>query len=194
MNTPIEESLTLHSHAQALERQKADLPDTGRPFRLPDAAVVSRQISELGCFISEMGDEFLFRATDQPAPEHSVRAASAFADAAEHAGQAASSLGMVAQQLAFFASTAGHRHHPEVRQARKDAAEVIDWAAETAREELQQAVTVLRQTAAIISPPSVDLRQQAALARSATAASDGSGALPSPPSAASVAAPVRSQR
>ncbi|MFD7909060.1 hypothetical protein ACFV4G_43350 [Kitasatospora sp. NPDC059747] len=177
MNSPDSESFTLYAHASALEQQKALLPAAGFPVQVPDPVALRRQIARLGALITAMGNEFTARAAEQPAPEHALRAAGAYAAAIGHVGQAAADLGTVAQQLAFFGRTADTRDDPEVRKARQNAAGVIGWAIETARDELDQGAATLRQTASVVAPPSQ--RVQAALSRSTTAVTVSARTAPS---------------
>ncbi|MFF2078583.1 hypothetical protein ACFVXG_27990 [Kitasatospora sp. NPDC058162] len=195
MNAILDESLALHARANSLRQQEARLPATG-PARIPDAVQVGRQIAQLGTRIREMGDEFSARAAEQPAPGHAIRAAMAYAEAISNLGEASGALGEVAQQLGFLGETAEIRHLPWAREARKDAVRVIEYAVETARDELRHGAQALDQAARHLSPPSDDLRRHAALSRSATAVppSPVHPTDPAPAPAAPAAHSVRSQR
>ncbi|WP_157536515.1 hypothetical protein [Kitasatospora mediocidica] len=187
MNSPMSATLLLHATATALDAQRDKLPKVHAPFRLPDPIAVGRQITELGGSIVEMGDEYLFRAEVSAPQEHTVLAAEAFANAIGSVAQAASALGTVAQQLAFVAHTASKRGEPAYENAHTIAGETVEFAVETARDDLAEAAKTLRTAASAISPPSVQLRQ-AALARSP--APSPSGAPPTATTAAPVSAPA----
>ncbi|WP_441245281.1 hypothetical protein [Kitasatospora sp. McL0602] len=180
------ETLLLHATAASLDAQRDKLPTVHAPFRLPDPIAVGRQITELGGSIVEMGDEYLFRAEVSAPQAHTVRAAEAFANAVGSVAQAASALGTVAQQLAFVAHTAGKRGEPAYEDAHTIAGETVEFAVETARDDLAEAARTLRTAASAISPPSVQLRR-AALARSPAAAFSGAA----PTTAAAAAAPAQ---
>ncbi|MFJ6381384.1 hypothetical protein ACIQI7_15495 [Kitasatospora sp. NPDC092039] len=169
MNTPVNEPLALRTRASALQQQEALLPTTG-PAEVPDAVQVGRQIAALGTLIRDLGDELSARAARQPAHVDTIRAAMAYAEAVGSLGEASAALGTVAQQIGFLGKTAEVRHLRWAREARKDAVRVIEYAVEAARDELRHGAQTLVQTARRLSPSSDDLRQQAALSRSATAA------------------------
>ncbi|MFJ6382696.1 hypothetical protein ACIQI7_22180 [Kitasatospora sp. NPDC092039] len=187
MNTPFDESLALRTRANALLQQEALLPATG-PAQIPDAVQVGQQIAELGTLIRELGGEFSARAAEQPAPGHAIRAAMAYAEAIGSLGEASAALGTVAQQLGFLGETAEIRHLPWAREGRKDAVRAIEYAVETARDELRHGSRTLNQAALHLSPPAEDLRRQAALSRSANASApapaDPGGPAPAPAAAA----------
>ncbi|MET8539898.1 hypothetical protein ABZW03_04470 [Kitasatospora sp. NPDC004799] len=195
MNAPIDEPLALRTRASALQQQEALLPSIIGPANAPDAVQVGRRIAALGALIRELGDEFSARAANQPAHGDSIRAAMAYAEAVSNLGEAAAALGTVAQQLGFLGKTAEARHLPWAREARKDAVRVIEYAVETARDELRHGAQSLTQTASHLSDPFDGLRRQAALGRSATTppAPADLGA-PAPAPTAPAALTVRSRR
>ncbi|MFJ7275430.1 hypothetical protein [Kitasatospora sp. NPDC098663] len=187
MKTSFDESLALRTRANALQQQEALLPATG-PAQIPDAVQVGRQIAELGALIRELGEEFSGRAAAQPAPGHAIRAAMAYAEAIGSLGEASAALGTVAQQLGFLGKTTEIRHLPWAREGRKDAVRVIEDAVETARDELRHGTRTLNQAAQHLSSPPGDLRRQAALSRSATAATPVPAELGGPAPAPAAAA------
>ncbi|MGW3073939.1 hypothetical protein [Kitasatospora sp. NPDC001132] len=181
MNTPDGESLALHEHAITLEQQRDLLPAAGFPVQVSDPVALSRQIAQLGSLITAMGTEFTTRITDQSAPDHALRVAGAYAEAIGHLGRAASDLGEAAEQLTYLRRTDEKRHDPKAQGLRQNAGQVIGFASENARGELQQAARSLRQTASVIAPD--DNRVQAARSRSATAVAAGPAPNPVPPPA-----------
>ncbi|MFF4927085.1 MULTISPECIES: hypothetical protein [unclassified Kitasatospora] len=196
MNAPIDEPLALRTRASALLQQEALLPSITGPADVPDAVQVGQRIAALGTFIRELGDEFSAWAAKQPAHGDTIRAASVYAEAVGSLGEASAALGQVARQLGFLGETAEARRLPWTREARKDAVRVIEYAVETARDELRHGARTLAQTARHLSAPSDDLRRQAALGRSATtvppAPADLGGPAPAPTAPAALA--VRSRR
>ncbi|MDH6145505.1 hypothetical protein P3T35_007560 [Kitasatospora sp. GP30] len=194
MNSPISEALLLRATATTLDAHRAKLPQVSGPFRLPDPIGVAGQITELGRSITEMGDEYLFRA-GAPAPqEHTAHTAEALASAIGSVAQAASALGTVAQQIAFVARTAGKRDDVGYEDAHTVAGQMIEFAVETANDDLAEAAQTLRTAASAVSPPAVQL-QRAALARSpgATATAPAPTATAAPATAAVQRAPARSR-
>ncbi|WP_405361918.1 hypothetical protein OG535_29125 [Kitasatospora sp. NBC_00085] len=186
MNSPMSEVLLLHSTASVIDDTTRLLPESSSPSFLPDPFEVGRQISELGGLITSMGDEYLLRVDVSPPQEHTARTAEAFAHAVGNVAEAASALGTVSQQLAFFARTAGLHGEPGYAEVRSLITQTIDSAVGRARISLTQAAQGLRTAASTISPPSVRL-QQATLARSPAAPTAG----PSPASAAASAPPTQ---
>ncbi|MGW3041208.1 hypothetical protein ACWC9T_14500 [Kitasatospora sp. NPDC001159] len=181
MNTPDGESLALHEHATALEQQRDLLPAAGFPVQVSDPVALSRQIAQLGSLITAMGTEFTTRITDQSAPDHALRAAGAYAEAIGHLGRAVSDLGEAAEQLTYLRRTDEKRHDLRAQGLRQNARQVIGFASEGARGELQQAARTLRQAASVIAPD--DNRVQAARSRSAAAVAAGPAPNPAPPPA-----------
>ncbi|MFF2078582.1 hypothetical protein ACFVXG_27985 [Kitasatospora sp. NPDC058162] len=179
MNNPDVEALSLHEHATALEQQRDLLPAAGFPVQVSDPVALSRQITQLGSFITALGTEFTTRITDQSAPDHALGAAGAYAEAIGHLGQAACDLGEAAEQLTYLRRTDDKRHDPKARELRHNARQVIGFASEGARGELQQAARTLRQAASVIAPD--DNRVQAARSRSATAVATGPAPNPATP-------------
>ncbi|MFF4820775.1 hypothetical protein ACFY2K_40075 [Kitasatospora sp. NPDC001309] len=194
MNSPISEALLLHATASGLDAQRAKLPQVSAPFRLPDPIGVAGQITELGRSITEMGDEYLFRAGAAAPQEHTAHTAEALASAIGGVAQAASALGTVAQQIAFVARTAGKRGDAGYEDAHTVAGQMIEFAVETARDDLAEAAQTLRTAASAVSPPAVKL-QRAALARSPGAATTAPAltASAAPASAAVQRVPARSR-
>ncbi|MFC8718042.1 hypothetical protein [Kitasatospora sp. NPDC057198] len=164
MNKPLPETaLLLRAAANMADIQSARLPRMGPGFPWPDPAAVSRQISELGSIVNELGDEYLFLAVaSHPAPQaEAVLAAEAFANAAGSTASAAAELGGVGQQLATLARTAGGRSGPDVDTALSAAADGISSSLDRARGGLADAAKVLRACAETIAPALVELRQAA---------------------------------
>ncbi|MFF3069189.1 hypothetical protein [Kitasatospora sp. NPDC057936] len=193
MNSPISEALLLHATASGLDAQRAKLPQVSAPFRLPNPIGVASQIAELGGSIITMGDEYLFHAGAVGPQEHAVHAAEALASAIGSVAQAASALHTVAQQIAFVTRTAGKRGDAGFEDAHTVAEQMIEFAVETARDDLSEAAQTLRTAASAIAPPAVKL-QRAALARSpgAPAPTSAPTAIAVPATAAIQRAPARS--
>ncbi|WP_369392809.1 hypothetical protein AB5J72_38450 [Streptomyces sp. CG1] len=167
-NTPISDTLALRATASAFDAQRGKLPVPGVPHRSPDSVAVARQISELGQMINGLGDEVLFRAADQNREAHTVRVITSFAAAVRPAGEAASALGAVADQLSFLNQTERLRDQTDARDAREAAARVMEDALGTADTALRAAADSLHAASATVWPPPV--RLQAARSRSTTAA------------------------
>ncbi|MFE3874881.1 hypothetical protein ACFXPX_10840 [Kitasatospora sp. NPDC059146] len=192
MNSPMSEALLLHSTAAGLDAQRAKLPQVSAPFRLPNPISVASQIAELGGSIITMGDEYLFHAGAVAPQEHTVHTAEALASAIGSVAQAASALGTVAQQIAFVARTAGKRGDAGYEDAHTVAGQMIEFAVETARDDLAEAAQTLRTAASAVSPPAVKV-QRAALARSPGAPAPTPTAIAVPATAAIQRAPARSR-
>lgn len=120
-NTPVTDALALRAMASSLDAQRGKLPVLGDPRRSPEAVSVSRQISDLGRLITELGDEVLFRVAEPNQPPHSTRVAGAFAQASGGVGQAAAALGAVNRQLLFLKQTECLREQPDAKDARQAA-------------------------------------------------------------------------
>jgi hypothetical protein len=165
-NTPFTDALALRATASAFDAQRGKLPVSGDPHRSPGVVAVARQISELGKLVIDLGDEVLFRATDDDQAPHTARVITNFAAAVEPAGEAASALGAVAHQLAFLKQTESLRDQPDARDAREAAVRVMEEALTTADAALHDVANSLRSASAMVSPPSA--RLQAARSRSTT--------------------------
>ncbi|MBT2506969.1 hypothetical protein J7I98_13925 [Streptomyces sp. ISL-98] len=175
----------MRATASAFDAHRGKLPVPGGPHRSPDSVAVARQISELGKMITDLGDEVLFRATDQDREVHTARVITSFAATVRPAGEAAAALGAVAHQLSFLDQTEHLRDQPDARDAREAAVRVMDDVLGTAEVALREAADSLHAASATVSPPSV--RLQAARSRSTTAA-PAPGPLP-PAGALAAAAP-----
>ncbi|MFG2370516.1 hypothetical protein ACGFY9_03450 [Streptomyces sp. NPDC048504] len=184
-STPVSETLALRAMASAFDAQRGKLPVPGDPWRSPDPVAVAQQISELGALITDLGDEVLFRTTDQGQEPHTVRAIVGFAAALEPAGRAASALGSVAHQLSFLDQTEHLRDQPDARDAREAATRVLSDAVDAADTALREAADSLHSASATISAPNV--RLQAARSRSTTKAPTPVSPPTPPPSAAAPA-------
>ncbi|WP_283521559.1 hypothetical protein [Streptomyces sp. H27-C3] len=184
-NTPVSDALALRATASAFDAQRGKLPVSGDLHRSPDSVAVARQISELGTLISSLGDEVLFRVTEQDQGPDSARVVTSCAAAVGPAGEAASALGAVAHQLSFLNQTEHLHDQPDARDAREAAARVTDDALSMANTALREAADSLHAASAAVSPPSA--RLQAARSRSTTAAP---APVSSPHAVPGAAAPV----
>ncbi|WP_308377748.1 hypothetical protein [Streptomyces sp. ISL-98] len=184
-SNPLSDALAMRATASAFDAHRGKLPVPGGPHRSPDSVAVARQISELGKMITDLGDEVLFRATDQDREVHTARVITSFAATVRPAGEAAAALGAVAHQLSFLDQTEHLRDQPDARDAREAAVRVMDDVLGTAEVALREAADSLHAASATVSPPSV--RLQAARSRSTTAA-PAPGPLP-PAGALAAAAP-----
>ncbi|XEC32567.1 hypothetical protein JAO84_05255 [Streptomyces fradiae] len=168
--------------ASNFDAQRGKLPVPGDPHRLPGSIAVARQISELGKLLTELGDEVLFRTVDKSPGSSTSLTVSGFSAAVRPAGEAASALGEVAEQLAFLERTEHLHDLPDSRDAREAAGRVIDEALGTADTALRGAADSLHAASTAVSPPSRRLR--AALGRTTSPAY---GAVPAAPAASASA-------
>lgn len=190
-STPSSDIRAMRATASALDAQRGKLPVLGDPHGSPDVSDVARQISELGELITNLGNEVLFSASQEP-ETHTAKVITGFAATVRPTCQAASALGEAAHQLAFLDWTEHLRDQPDAEDAGEAAAvQVICDSLSTANTALREAADSLRAASAIVSPPSVRLR--AALSRS-TAAPSATAALPDAQAAAVPAAVVRRSR
>ncbi|MDT3725421.1 hypothetical protein ROS62_11150 [Streptomyces sp. DSM 41972] len=187
----LSDALAIRAMASSFDAQRGKLPVPGDPHRLPGSIVVAQQISELGKLITELGDEVLFRTVNKEAGSRTTPAVSGFSAAVRYAGEAATALGEVGQQLAFLEQTEHLHEEPDARDAREAAGLVIDHRLETADTALREAADSLHAASTTVSPPSSRLR--AALTRTTTPAY---GAAPASlaPSASAPAPAARTVR
>ncbi|GGR35135.1 hypothetical protein [Streptomyces roseolus] len=160
------DALAVRAMAWAFDAQRGKLPVPGDPHRLPSNVAVAQQISELGKLISELGDEVLFRTVNNSPGSATSRTVSSFSAAVRPAGEAASALGEVAEQLVFLEQTEHLQDRPDAQDARKAAGRVIDEMLETAYTALREAGDSLHAASTALSPPSSRFR--AALGRTTT--------------------------
>lgn len=184
-NTAIADALALRTMASSLDAHRGKLPVLGDRHRSPEPIQVSRQISQLGKLITELGDEVLFRVAEPNQPPHSARAAAAFAQATNGVGQAAAALGTVNQELLFLKETDHIREQPDAKDAREAAVRCLEDALGLAGGELEEAANCLHAASSTISPPSV--RLQAALRRSPVSTATGGPPIPAANTAAAAA-------
>ncbi|MFE2729260.1 hypothetical protein [Kitasatospora sp. NPDC059327] len=157
------ECQALDGLADRLAAHRTSLPSTAIPFRLPEPAVVARQLGELGHLIAETSTNFHKWITAEPSSESSIRAATAFAAATDHLGQVVSALGAITSQHACFARTEALRDRPDVAASRKTVLRVLDLAVSNAQEELDEAIGRLRAESSTITQLAGRARLQAAL-------------------------------
>jgi hypothetical protein len=185
----ISDALALRATAAAIDTQRRSLPGPASRSRMPDLLAVARQISQLGKLITDLGDEVLFRSAERDRETSTGQVVTSFASALRPVGEAASSLGEVAHQLAFLDRTEHLRNQPDARDAGEAAVRVIDDALDMTGLALREAAGSLHAASAAMSPPSV--RLQAARSRSSnTVAVPG----PVPPAALTTSSPDRIAR
>ncbi|MFB6838938.1 hypothetical protein [Streptomyces sp. NPDC056361] len=184
----LSDALAIRATASAFDAQRGKLPIPGDLHRLPGSAAVAQQISELGKLITELGDEVLFRTVNREHGSRTSLAVSSFSAAVRPAGEAASALGEVAEQLAFLERTEHLHERPDARDARETAGRVIDEALGTADTALREAGDSLHAASTAVSPPSSRLR--AALNRTTTMCEAAPTAPAAPASAMAVAPPT----
>lgn len=178
----LSDALAIRAMASSFDAQRGKLPVPGDPHRLPGSIVVAQQISELGKLITELGDEVLFRTVNKEAGSRTTPAVSGFSATIRYAGEAATALGEVAQQLTFLEQTEHLHEQPDARGAREAAGLVIDDRLETADAALREAADSLHAASTTVSPPSSRLR--AALTRTTTPVYGAAPASLAPPASA----------
>ncbi|MFB7463132.1 hypothetical protein ACFCZ1_06420 [Streptomyces sp. NPDC056224] len=185
--TPLSDALAIRAMASAFDAQRGKLPVPGDPHRLPGSVAVAQQISELGKLITELGDEALFRTVNGVHNSRTGRVVAGFSAAVRPAGEAASALGEVAEQLVFLEQTEHLHELPDGREAREAAGRVIDEALGTADTALREAADSLHAASTAVSPPSSRLR--AALGRTTTPVHKAVPAAPAAPATATAVVP-----
>ncbi|MFF7777016.1 hypothetical protein ACFZCG_21625 [Streptomyces tanashiensis] len=182
----LSDALAIRAMASAFDAQRGKLPVPGDPHRLPGNIVVAQQISELGKLITELGDEVLFRTVNKEAGARTTPTVSGFSAAVRYAGEAATALGEVAQQLAFLEQTEHLHEQPDAREA---AGLVIEDRLESADTALREAADSLHAASTTVSPPSS--RLWAAVTRTPTPVYGAAPAAPAPSASAPAARTVR---
>lgn len=156
--TSLSDALALRATAAAFDAQRGKLPILGDQYRSPDVATLSRQITELGSLISDLGNQMLLRAAEPGHASRTDRVVNVLAEAVDPASRAASQLGRAAHELAFLTQTEQLRHQPDAADAREAATCAVEEALESAGAALYEAATALHTASAAVSPPSGRLR------------------------------------
>jgi len=157
------EALALHDQAASLERVRFEVSALVTPYQ-----AVTPSIRALAVIVSEISDEVSARMQNggTPGTRNGRRALVAYSDALDPLGEAIAELGRARHQVTLLATTE-HRAGADIEDERYRAAVLYTDCLETAVESIDWAVQTLREAAARLSPPSVNVRQpNAALARS----------------------------